>query len=150
MATEDTIAAKLNTDATLLAILTGGVYARGALGREGLTRETATAAFDANGYLEPCAVVAQRALVPDGNVQDQMSQQASASQVVEIYLYEDTGYDNIDAAMDRIYALLQGYQLSGAFPLEWTNTVDRQRDRGALDGASLARMDWAIYQVRGV
>lgn len=148
MAIEDTITTRLSTDATLIAILTGGIYARGALGREGLTRETKAAAFDSNGYLKPTAVVAQRALVPDGNVQDQISQQASAAQIVEIYLYEDKGYTNIDAAMNRIYVLLQGYQFADIFPLEWANTVDRQRDTGALDGASMARIDFAVYQVR--
>jgi len=151
MAREDAIAAVLNADATLLATLTGGVYARGALGRAGLTRETAAAAFDGTtGYLLPCAVVVERAEVPDGNVQDQDAQIASAAQIVEVYVYEDAGYTNIDTALDRIYALLQGYQLTGAFPLEWANTINRQRDTGALDGASLARIDFAVYQVQGV
>ena len=110
MAREDAIAAVLNADATLLATLTGGVYARGALGRAGLTRETAAAAFDGTtGYLLPCAVVVERAEVPDGNVQDQDAQIASAAQIVEVYVYEDAGYTNIDTALDRIYALLQGY-----------------------------------------
>jgi hypothetical protein len=139
-------------DVTLMAVLTGGVFKAETVGREGVTRETAAAAFDANGYLKPCALVRQRGNVPDGNVSDGITQQTSAAQVVEVYVYEDRGYSNIDAALDRLYALFQGYAFTGAsgsFPCEWVNTIDRQRDNGALANASLARIDFAVYSVKG-
>ncbi len=142
--------AAMQADTTLMATLTGGVYAAGSLGREGLTREAAPGAFAADGWLKPAAVVRQRGLVPDGAVRDAGSGDTSAVQVVEIYLYQDAGYAAIDVALDRLYALLSGLALTGAFAPEWTNTIDRQRDTGALDGASLARMDWAVYQIRGI
>lgn len=147
MALEDDFATRMLADGTLMAILDGGVYKAGTVGLEGITRETAAGAFDANGYLEPAALVRQRGNVPDNVVRDGMAQKTSAVQVVEIYIYQDSGYDQIDLAVARIYALLEGWQPTASFPVELVNMIDRQRDTGALAGASLARMDFAVYNV---
>jgi hypothetical protein len=147
MATEDLFKTRMVADSTLMAILDGGVYAAGETGINGITRETAPGAFDANGYLEPAALVRQRGNVPDGNVRDGMAQVTSAIQVVEIYVYQDSGYDQIDLALARLYDLFEGYQFANSFPAELVNIIDRQRDTGALAGASLARMDFAVYNI---
>lgn len=149
MALEDDFATRMLADATLMAILDGGVFKAGTVGLEGITRETASTAFDANGYLEPVALVRQRGNVPDGNVRDGMAQKTSAVQVVEIYVYTDSaaGFTEIDAAIDRLYELFEGWQPSNSFPVEWVNTIERQRDTGALAGANLSRIDFAVYNV---
>lgn len=149
MAREDDFKTRMTNDATLMAILTGGVYTKGEVGREGITRETAPSAFDANGYLEPCALVVQRGLVPDGQVHDEEEQLASAGQVVEIYNYEDSGYGNIDSAQARQFVLFFGHQFSDSFPVELFNVLDRERDEGALKGASLSRQDWMVREIQG-
>jgi hypothetical protein len=149
MSREEDFAARMLADTTLMQTLTGGVFTSGTVGINGITRDVAPTAFDANGYLEPCALVRQRGNVPDGNVRDGMAQTTSAIQVVEIYVYEDTGYTNIDAALARMYVLFEGYAFSDSFPVELSNVIDRQRDTGALNGASLARQDWAVYSVIG-
>lgn len=149
MALEDSVVTLLETDATLMAILTGGVWSSGKVGSLGITREAAPGAFGTGGWLKPTALVRQRALVPDGAVRDGMAQQLSTVQIVEVWLYEDAGFANIDAARARIYALLEGVSVSGSFPLELVNLIDRERDAGALSGASLARMDFAVYSIMG-
>jgi hypothetical protein len=145
---EELVAVRLEGDGTLTAILTGGVYTRAEVGRDGITRESAPAAFDADGFLKPAALVRQRGLVPDGVVRDQIERVASAAQVVEIWLYEDRGYASIDGALEELFGLLEGYQFESGFPAEWINTIDREQDEGALAGASLARMDFLINVVK--
>lgn len=149
MSLETDFKTRMDADATLMAILTGGVFVSGSLGPLGIARNTAPTAFDGNGYLEPCALVRQRAQIADLQVVDQIAQAASATQVVEIYVYEDSGYTNIDSALSRLFTLFFGYQLTDSFPAEWIGTLDRERDQGALDGASMARQEWLIANVIG-
>jgi hypothetical protein len=137
----------LNADATLLATLTGGVWKRELLGVEGISRQTAAAAFDSNGYLRPCALIAERATVPDGAVKDLMQRVISTRTVVEIYLYQDVsgGYTALDTAAARVYALLQGRQLTASFELELANVVGRWREMdGALKNACATRYDFLV------
>lgn len=149
MSRENDFYTRMIADATLVATLTGGVWKKETTGVEGVGRETTPSAFDTNGYVRPTALVRQRDTVPDNVVRDLMAQKVSTSVVVEIYLYEDRGYTNIDAAMSRLFVLLEGYQFSDSFEIQWINTVDRIRDMGALKGCSLARMDWQVSSVRG-
>lgn len=149
MSRETDFETRMEADATLMAILTGGVYAAGSIGLLGITRETTPSAFDSNGYLKPCALVRQRPLIPDLQVVDFTVQAASATQVVEIYVYEDSGYTNIDNALNRLYTLFYGYKFSDSFPVEWLGTLDRERDQGALSGASMARMEFLVPNVIG-
>jgi hypothetical protein len=132
-------------DATLLATLTGGVFTYASLGREGLTRESLAAAFDATTkLLKPCAVVKQRFPVPDGEVVDTVEKIASVSQVIEIWIYEDTSFTNTDAARSRLFSLFFGYQFADSWELSLVGGLDRQNDTGQLSGASMARMDWQV------
>lgn len=149
MSRESQVYDRLIGDATLLASLIGGIYRRSATGREGISRETTPATFDAGGYLKPCALIGQRNIVPTYDVADEMVPYRSVSQVVEIFLYEDTGYSALDAAFERIYTLLEGYQLPDGFPLQLINIVDRQRDNGALKGHSMLRVDFNVHWILG-
>lgn len=144
---ENLFATRMEADSTLMAILTGGVYESGEVGVEGITRESTPAAFS-SGYLLPCALVRQRSLVPDNIVYDEIEQDTSLRQVVEIWLYEDSGYTNLDLATARLFTLFQGYQFSDSFPAQLINQIDRARDEGALKGRSLARMEFEIYSIR--
>lgn len=146
MAIEEDFATRMEADATLMAILTGGVYTAGAVGLEGITREATPSAFS-GGYLRPAALVRQRGNVPTFDVVDYIQQVTSASQIVEIYLYEDRGYTNIDAALARLYTLFQGHIMADTFEIRLANVIDRQRDQGSLAGASLARLDWQVVNI---
>lgn len=147
MAIEDDFATRMTADATLMLILTGGVFKSGTVGPLGITRETAAGAFS-GGYLRPCALVKQGGNVPTGDIEDYTDQSTSASRRVEVWLYEDSpGYTNIDAAAQRIYDLFQGHQLTGTFEIRLANVLDRQRDEGSLSGASMARMDFQVISI---
>jgi hypothetical protein len=145
---ESEIAARLSGDVTLMATLTGGVYVSGTVGIDGITRDATPAAFS-GGYLLPCALVKQRGNIPDGQVSDETAQIDSAIQIVEVWYYQDSGYTAIDTAMERARVLLRGYSLTNSFPLTLANVIDRQRDDGALHGASLARQDWQVNNILG-
>jgi hypothetical protein len=147
---EDDFANRMEADATLMATLTGGVYAAGEVGLEGISRDTTPSAFS-SGYLLPAALVRQRSDVPDNAVWDEATQHTSFRQVVEIYLYEDRGYSSIDTAAERLFQLFQGYQFTSpnpSFPVKLINKLDRFRDEGALKGNSLARLDFEVFTVR--
>lgn len=136
-------------DATLMAILTGGVFAYGDVGIDGITRETAASAFDANGYLKTCSLVKQRGAIPDRQVTDTEAQLESIAQVVEIYVYQRRGYDQIDLALARLFSLFYGYRFADSGELARINTLDRLTDQGVLKNASLARVDWLVNSVQG-
>ena len=85
--------------------------------------------------------------MPDNAIKDEETQVASSTQVIEVYLYEDRGYTNLDAAIRRLVALFLGYRFNDSFPVEWTGLIDREQEAGALDGASLARLDFLVRTV---
>jgi hypothetical protein len=87
---------RLNDDATLAGILTGGVYHDIAE----ITRQGATGAFDDNQEIKPCGLIKLSSESPTGPYWN------SQRLVVNIYLYERAGYDNIEAARARIFRLL--------------------------------------------
>lgn len=147
MAREDDFVSRLEDEPLLMAILTGGIYSSGEVGPEGITRDTTPGAF-AGGYLLPCALVRERSEIPDGVVRDLVEQRTSTSQIVEVWVYQDRGFDQIDAALAMIYTLMQGYAFADSFPVEWALTVNRLRDEGALSGASVARQDWQVFTIR--
>ena len=150
MSREGDFKARMAADTTLMSILTGGVHTKAETGPEGITRDTVPTAFDANGYLKPCALIVEGALVPDGGVHDEEAVIASAGQRVQIFLYEDTGYTNIDAALSRLFMLFFGHRFTDSFPVEYAGApVTRARDEGALTGASLARQDWIARSIQG-
>lgn len=150
MSREADFKTRADANAPLMAVLTGGFYVAGSLGLLGITRETTPAAFDANGYLKPCALARQRPLIPDLQAVDFTAQVASATQVIEIYVYQDgPGYTSIDSALSIMFTLFYGHKFSDSFPVEWLATLDRERDQGALSGASMARQEWLVPQVIG-
>lgn len=153
MSRENDFYAVLNGDATLLATLTGGVWKRETIGVEGLTRATAATAFDGTtGYLRPCALIAERATVPDGVVKDLMAQKVSTRTVVEVYLFNDAGagYTALDTAAARIYVLLQGKQLANSAEIELVNVVGRWREEGgSLKNAVATRYDFLVPAIMG-
>ena len=150
MSRENDFYGVLNGDATLLTTLTGGIYKVESIGISGISRDVAPAAYDADGFLLPCALIRERSFVPDGVLRDTMAKQLTARQVVEVYLYEDRTYTAIDTAKARVIALLMGYQFADSFELELANIVPRLRDpEGPVTNASMERLDWVVDSVYG-
>lgn len=151
MSRENDVYTILAGDATLLTTLTGGVYKKESTGIDGISRDTAASAFDGStGFLRPCALVRQRAVVPDGVLRDMVAQKLTVREVVEVYLYEDRTYTAIDTAKARIFTLLQGVQLTDSFELGLINIVPRIREMdGPLKNASMERLDFEVYSIWG-
>lgn len=149
MSLEDDVYNSLDGTGLTSLYLTGGLYKAGDLGETGITRVSAPAAFDSDGYLKPCALIRQRSEVPTGELSDYDYKLMSERKVVEIYLYQDgdTGYDKIDGAVSFIKLLLTGEIYANSFELNLDNVLQRQRDNGALKGASLNKMDWSVVSI---
>lgn len=150
MSRETDFETRMEADATIMALLTGGVHVYGSLGLQGVTRETVPAAFDANGFLKPLCVVKQRAAVPDGAVDDMIEKDASYGQAVELWFYEDRLFANIDPAVARAKVLFHGHRFSDSFPMEApVNIITRGIEGdGALKGKSVARQDWQVIDIQ--
>ncbi len=91
---QDTIRLALEGDATLTAILTGGIFDASELDREGLSLGDVQ---DTNNKVKPCAVLRWRGSNPTGPT-DRLNAEA---RFLEVYLYEDMGTVNIEAARRR-------------------------------------------------
>lgn len=131
-----TITATLEADATLMAILTGGVHD----GVE-ISRQDTPGAFDANEEIEPCALVKLTTEVPDG------PHDAGAVQYFNIFLYERSGFTNIDAARARIWTLLHKQKLgSGTYEVAHADDVLDQEEPAL--GCSMARSRYMATRLR--
>ena len=147
MSRESDVYTALQSTALEALYLTGGLYKSEDLGREGISRTETSDVFDADGYLKPCGLIRLRSTVNTGELSDYAHMLISLREVIEITLYQDHGYATIDAAKSYILTVLTGATFSSTFEMELVNILNRQRDNGALNGASLIRMDWSIVSV---
>lgn len=144
-----TIKAVLEADAgNLLLTATGGVWDFDETGRLGLSRTGTPAAFDDNERIKPSIVVKSRGEQPDGQIADDPAQTLSTQTVVELYFYQDSGYDDIETMVARCFALLHGKQASGIVKIYWRNHIAQQRDED-LD-ANVERSDYQVTALKTV
>ena len=148
MSVETDVKALLEADATLMALLTGGVYAWETVGAEGITRTTMAAAFDAANRILPCAVVKARPEIERRAVFDPVVQSSSWRQTIEVWLYEFIGYTTIEAAATRIYALLQAAKGLGGH-VRWVGVL-RGLPRDKSVDAAVMRVDFTYTAVKTV
>jgi len=112
----------LLSDEALAGILTGGVHATGEI-----TRQNAPEAFDETGQIKPCCLVtlSTRAKHVSGIP-------GAADQFITIYFYQQAGYEAIDAAMARTYALLNGSEVTiedgYCYEIEWADDLGDSED----------------------
>jgi hypothetical protein len=120
----------LEGDTTLMATLTGGVY-----GEAGISRQATPGAFDANGEVKPCALLAMEAEDPAGPFP------TSSRAFVTVYFYARAGYAEIDAALDRVYALLHRQRVSneGVWDMRHAGDVRDQQDPALGCAMSMSR-----------
>lgn len=115
----------LESNTALMDILSGGVYS----GVEEISRQLTPNAFDANGEIQPCALVKLGVEIPTGPYV------RGAQCPVIIYFYERQGYENIDEAMALVFDQLNETQTGDhVWNLQFSNSVYNQRDV-ALDCA---------------
>lgn len=94
-----TIVDLLRADATLTAILTGGIYNGEVVGE--VSRQFTADAYDANDELLPTLLVAEETTVADeGAIRN------SANLYIMMYFYDRHAYINTKAARKRVYQIL--------------------------------------------
>lgn len=99
------IEAVMEADATLMAILTGGVYTERGDGRAPVSPADTPSAYSTDATsgvieLKPCAVLRTEADVPDGPAW------CGQRTTLRIGVYQKEGYTSTAAALARIHALL--------------------------------------------
>lgn len=137
----------LAADATLLTTATGGVYNRTTLGRKGLNRTNALAAtaFDANENIKPCVVMKLRSSSVVDGLGDDDNRIVAQREMLEVWLYEHSGYANINTMRARIFVLLQGKQLGG-FSCRWAFDGSQTDDMDV--DAAVQRIDYAVISLK--
>lgn len=118
MTRESEVATYLRSDAALVALVPGGIYANGDLSEIGITSPVATPGVWAGGIFRTAIVVRERAPVPTGDLQNINTGHTSMSQVMEIWVYARTA-EAIHAVLRRVYALMMGKRLAAAFSATW-------------------------------
>jgi hypothetical protein len=127
----------LEADATLVAILTGGIHDTGEI-----TRQLAPAAFNANNEIKPCAL-----LKSSNELAMQNKIQAVQTPLV-IYLYQRSGYTAIDAALARIHTLLEQLHIgtSSVWEVQFNSEIARTVDEGLKCPMAVQR--WNLIRKR--
>ncbi len=130
----------LADDATLAALLVGGIYSFEQTGRNGISRVTTPAAY--SDFLLPCAVVKVGDLKAEAAIRDSV---AGTRQIVAVYLYDDgdNGYGTILTARDWIVGLLDRMWIDGAGLTRRVGGADELRDP-KLNNAALVRLDFEV------
>lgn len=108
----------LTNDATLLALLPGGLY-DGRTVQE-VSRQNTPAAYDEWQEIRPCGLIKAESQTPWGPLHD------GSRLYVAVWLYAQSSYTALDAARERIYALLHRKQLStdaGIFDVRHANDM---------------------------
>lgn len=143
----DTLRLALQADATLTAILTGGIWDAATLDREGLS--LADVAKDTNGVrIKPAAVLRFRG----SNPTDQSDTIVGAeSRFFEVWVYADSGYATIDSAIRRIKALFDLHYFTsdneGLTYLRWAGDIG-EIEAPELGNATADRSRYQIILVR--
>lgn len=128
MGLRETIETLLTSDAALMGLLSGGVYTA-----TEISRQTTPEAFDVNGEVRPCALVRVGADVALGEIN-------GASRVtIEIYFYQRATYEVIDAASERVYALLDRTKVTGVWQIRHTDSVGDQFDQALRCSLAMSR-----------
>jgi hypothetical protein len=107
------IVSLLQNDSQLAALLPGGVHRA-----KEISRQETSGAYDANRELQPCALVRQETATPWGPHPD------SGRLYVTVWFYQRAGYDAIEAARQRVYALLHRQKLAnGMYEIRHANDL---------------------------
>jgi hypothetical protein len=137
----DAIATLLSADATLLALLTGGIYGDA----DEISRQGTPAAFDADGELRPCLLITDSTLTPDASAIP-----GAARHVLRLFFYQPAGVAVIAAARARVYALLyrQRVTVSALRVIELSPIGDTlgQRDDALNCPLELSRWEAALIR----
>jgi hypothetical protein len=146
LSVSNVVKAILEADTSLNAILTGGIYDFEETDRRGITFQNTPAAF--NGPLiNPCAIIHARRELPLSSIKDEAAQVTAVSQAIEIWIYQEAGYDAIELAMQRIYTLLQDKNFTGLGRMQYAGTRGEGQAE-EINGVSSNKIDFQLIGVK--
>lgn len=138
----------LAADATLTALLPGGIHNYSDLGRKGLNRIRTLAAFDEQiGLIKPLCIVLLLNQEPTGEAQDMTNGYVFTVTPLMTWVYQEGngGYDIVAPAFQRIYQLLANHRfLNPTFRVLFHQVIKDKREPDLMD-ASYYRGDWRVY-----
>jgi hypothetical protein len=136
MTLRDDLLTTLTGDSELFDLLPGGIYT----GTE-ISRQTTPSAFDSNGEIRPCALLRIESQSPVGPYAN------SARTYVLVFVYQFKGYDVIDPALDRIFALLDRKKVGDStWEVRHADDVRDVEDQGLM--CSMAYSRYVITRMR--
>lgn len=132
----EAVYAFLIADATLMAILTGGLWNALTVGE--ISRQNTPGAFNGGGEILPCGLIKDETITPWGPNLN------SARSYFVIYLYQNFSYAQIDLARKRIYTLLHRNKVvptdgTGLYQILHGNDVLGQEDTALNTNLQLSR-----------
>lgn len=147
MSFQDDIRTQLATSAALVAAFTGGIVVYDALGGLGLNRNTYPTGFDSTGFMKPIIVIRERDIVPTPAIHDEVTQETSFMQAVQIVFYTDRkdGWSVLETGQATVYGLLAD-KVIGKRVLRLRNHGRMERDRLA-DNACIV---YSVYDGHGI
>lgn len=125
MSLSDSIKTALQANDELMALLTGGIFNE----VEEISRQNTPGAFNANGEIQPCALIKLGVETKAG------PHPRSVRTPFRIYFYQRQGYDVSDPAMVIVFDILNDQQIGErVWNIEYGSEIKQQRDQ-ALDCA---------------
>jgi hypothetical protein len=120
MSLSDDIQSALEADTDLMTLLTGGIFTH----VEEISRQNTPEAFDANGEIQPCALIKEGTEIPLRS-----GYKSATNDPVTIYFYQRQGYDVIEPAMDLAFFDLNEQKIgTNVWNIEFDIRVNQQRD----------------------
>ena len=130
----DSIKNYLAADTTLMAVLTGGLYAGGEI-----SRQDTPLAFDVNKEILPCGLVAMETQVPAGPYSNSMRA------FFTVTFWQRTGYTSIDAALDETFVRLHESKIGVTANLWMVRFAEESAD--LVDPGLQCPMKYGRYEV---
>ena len=127
------IKAILQADATLVAIVTGGIHDAVEI-RQDLT----PGAFDATTKeIKPCL------LVRTGNEVSRVNKVYAVNTPLTLYFYQRSGFGSIDSALARVHTLLAGKHVAGSrvWEIRFNTEIARTTDEALYCSLAVQRYD---------
>lgn len=146
MTAESEIYDVLTGDATLMALLTGGVYINTTISEIAINRNTTTSAFQSGdmSFLKPLLIIKTGVERAWGGLYDINTSYQSTYKLDELWYYDDrgAGYNTLRSASNRVYTLLNGRGVDGAFDVKRISLIEG-RD-SAYNQVPFINEQWAV------
>lgn len=137
MSLRDDLMASLIGDATLMALLPGGVHTGTTINRQ----DTPSAFDTTTKEIKPCLLLRLSTEAATGPAE------IAGRMLAEVYAYARLGYAQLNAPLDRVYILWHKKKVGDrVWQIMWTDDVSDQMDDALNCALSISR--FAVYRAR--